>query len=66
MRCLNDRVSGTMKWSGCYSPISCRDWGYCRQRNIHAGGMRNVTPEMQVRWREQDASSSPDVRGDEG
>ena len=31
--------------SRCYSPGACKDWGYCRQRNIDAGGMRNVTPE---------------------
>ncbi|WLJ71052.1 hypothetical protein [Sphingomonas phage Kimi] len=40
--------------SRCYSPGACKDWGYCRQRNIDAGGMRNVTPEDQARWRQED------------
>ena len=54
MHCKNDRWSGRFKWSGCYSPGACRDWGYCRQRNIDAGGMSNVTPEMQAQWRQED------------
>jgi hypothetical protein len=55
MRCLDDQTmrSGA-KWSGCYSPGACRDWGYCRNRNIEAGGMANVTPEMQAEWRRLD------------
>lgn len=35
----------------CRSPYACKDWGYCRQRNIDAGGMKYVTTEMQARWR---------------
>ena len=37
--------------SWCRSPTACADWGYCRQRNIDAGGMRNVTREDQETWR---------------
>jgi hypothetical protein len=36
------------------SPGACRDWGYCRQRNIDAGGMKNVTPAMQAEWKKED------------
>jgi hypothetical protein len=35
----------------CRSPRACRDWGYCRVLNIRAGGMKNVTAEMQREWR---------------
>jgi hypothetical protein len=38
----------------CYSPMACATWGYCRERNIQAGGMKNVTPEMQDEWRKLD------------
>lgn len=56
MKCLNDRQSGAMKWNGCYSREACRDWGYCRQRNVNEGGMKNVTPELQAQWRALDAT----------
>lgn len=38
----------------CYSPTACKGWGYCRERNIAAGGMKNVTPEMQRQWKLED------------
>lgn len=52
MRCQQE-------WGGCYSPTACRDWGYCRERNISAGGMQNVTPEMQAEWRKVDCMTPP-------
>lgn len=50
MKCQNDQGN----WRGCYSPTACRDWGYCLQHNLEAGGMKNVMAEMQRRWREED------------
>jgi hypothetical protein len=38
----------------CYSPTACRDFGYCRDRNLSAGTMRDVTPELQKIWRAAD------------
>lgn len=49
MKCTKDGP-----FRGCYSPTACRDWGYCRERNIDAGGMKNVTPAMQAEWRKLD------------
>lgn len=40
---------------GCTAPTACAGWGYCRQRNIDAGGMRNVTERDQMEWRVADA-----------
>lgn len=51
MICTKDKPGG---WRGCYSPTACRDWGYCRNRNIDAGGMKNVTPAMQAEWKALD------------
>lgn len=38
----------------CYSPIACQGFGYCRERNVEAGGMRNVSPEQQAEWKKTD------------
>jgi hypothetical protein len=38
----------------CHAPLACGTWGYCRERNIYAGGMANVTPEQQEEWKRQD------------
>lgn len=46
----------------CRSPFACSDWGYCRQRNIDAGGMKNVSPAMQSEWRSTDQEASDAVR----
>jgi hypothetical protein len=54
MKCLNDKHTGKSIWRGCYSPEACKGWGYCRQRNIDAGGMKNVTPEDQEEWKRLD------------
>ncbi len=50
MICRNKIASLT----GCISPLACAGWGYCRERNIKAGGMKNVTPEMQAEWKKLD------------
>jgi hypothetical protein len=39
----------------CYSPMACNGWGYCRNRNIQAGGMDNVTAAMQDEWKRMDS-----------
>jgi hypothetical protein len=55
MKCIKDRPTPAGGvWRGCYSGGACRDWGYCRERNIEAGGMKNVTPAMQAEWRKLD------------
>lgn len=41
----------------CFSPKACDGWGYCRQHNIDAGGMVNVTPEMQAGWKDEARTS---------
>lgn len=41
---------------GCHAPTACTGWGYCRLRNIEAGGMANVTEDQQRRWRVLDRS----------
>lgn len=43
----------------CCSPMACTDWGYCRDRNVTAGGMKNVTPAMQAEWRVIDNPKEP-------
>ena len=50
-----DRHGGTY----CYSPQACAGFGYCRNRNIEAGGMKNVTPEDQAEWRALDNPAEP-------
>lgn len=39
---------------GCHSPLACATFGYCRDRNIQAGGMKNVSPEDQEQWKQLD------------
>jgi len=46
------------KAHGCMSPVACSGWRYCRERNIDAGGMKNVTPELQGLWRETDLAAA--------
>lgn len=65
MRCTRDRMAGTMRWSGCYSPAACSGFGYCRNRNVDAGGMPHVTPEMQAEWRRLDATPTNGVQTDD-
>jgi hypothetical protein len=39
----------------CWSPVACGAWGYCRQRNVDAGGMKNVSPDDQKLWKSLDS-----------
>lgn len=39
---------------GCHAPLACGTFGYCRQRNIDAGGMANVSYEQQAEWKRLD------------
>lgn len=50
MICRN-KIAGRM---GCMAPMACTGFGYCRNRNIDAGGMKNVTPAMQAEWKALD------------
>lgn len=56
MICRN-KIAGRM---GCMAPLACGTFGYCRQRNIDAGGMSNVTPEQQEEWKRLDNPPKPD------
>ena len=38
------------KNKSCNAPMACGSFGYCRERNIDAGGMDNVTTAMQQEW----------------
>lgn len=56
IRCQHDikTLDGNIYRHGCVAPMACGTFGYCRQRNIDAGCMSNVTPELQDEWRAKD------------